>query len=153
MVNILFIVMMAEYGILKHANEITLKPEFNWFLTTEFRELRDNYKPQKYTESEKHDNSAEDVSNNVINGDNGCSNSNQSKQEKGNSTCIDDNTINKYNDLSHTPEICDVPTGDKETLRTGKIIIRCFTGSDWWRCTAEKCRMKGDIYTMRSHIC
>ena len=45
------------------------------------------------------------------------------------------------------------PTGDSETIRTGKVIVRCNEGSDWWRCTGEKCRVKGDIYAMRCHIC
>jgi hypothetical protein len=132
-----------------HVNEITLKPEFNWFLTTEFRDLRDNYKPQKYTETE-HDNSARGANNDIVNGDNNGSDGCQSQQEADNFTATG---IKNNSGPSSVSPIYDVPTGDTETLRTGKTIIRCFSGSDWWRCTAEKCRMKGDIYMMRSHIC
>ena len=53
-----------------HVNEITLKSEFDWFLTSEFRDLRDNYKPQKYAETEKHDKSAGVTSNDIVNVDN-----------------------------------------------------------------------------------
>ena len=132
-----------------HVNEITLKSEFDWFLTSEFRDLRDNYKPQKYAETEKHDKSAGGTSNDIVtvyNGSDGC----QSQQEADNFTATG---IKNNSGPSSVSPIYDVPTGDTETLRTGKTIIRCFGGSDWWRCTAEKCRMKGDIYMMRSHIC
>ena len=136
-----------------HVNEITLKPEFDWFLTTEFRDLRDNYKPQKYTETEEHDKSAGNIGNDVVNGDNYALDRGQSQQEGIIYTSTEGNTIKNINNRSHASQIYDVPTGDTETLRTGKTIVRCFKGSDWWRCTAEKCRMKGDIYMMRSHVC
>jgi hypothetical protein len=136
-----------------HINEITLKPEFNWFLTTEFRDLRDNYKPQIYTETEEHDKSAGSGGNDVVNGDNDSSDGGQSQQETDNYSAAKDNTIKNINNPSHASQIYDVPTGDTETLRTGKTIVRCFKGSDSWRCTAEKCRIKGDIYMMRSHVC
>jgi hypothetical protein len=132
-----------------HVNEITLKPEFDWFLTAEFRELRDNYKPQKYTETEEHDKST----GSVVNGDDNAPDGGQSRQEEDNYRTSEGNTIKNINNPSHASQIYDVPTGDTETLRTGKTIVRCFKGSDLWRCTAEKCRMKGDIYMMRSHIC
>lgn len=136
-----------------HVNEITLKPEFNWFLTAEFRDLRDNYKPQKYTETEKHGNSAGDDGNDIVNYDNDSSHGGQSQQETNNYSAAEGNPIENSSNSCLVSQIYDVPTGDTETLRTGKTIIRCFSGSDWWRCTAEKCRMKGDIYMMRSHIC
>ena len=132
-----------------HVNEITLKPEFDWFLTAEFRDLRDNYKPQKYTEAEEHDKSA----GSVVNGDNDSSDGGQSQQETNNYSAAKDNAIKNDSNPSLASQIYDVPTGDTETLRTGKTIVRCFKGSDSWRCTADKCRMKGDIYMMRSHIC
>ena len=132
-----------------HVNEITLKPEFDWFLTAEFRDLRDNYKPQKYTEAEEHDKSA----GSVVNGDNDSSDGGQSQQETNNYSAAKDNAIKNDSNPSLASQIYDVPTGDTETLRTGKTIVRCFKGSDSWCCTADKCRMKGDIYMMRSHIC
>lgn len=136
-----------------HVNEIILRPEFDWFLTTEFRDLRDNYKPQKYTETEKPDKSAGSVGNDAVNRDNDAPDSSQPQQEADNYNAIDGNTIKNDSNPSHPSQIYDVPTGDTETLRTGKAIVRCFKGSDLWRCTADKCRMKGDIYMMRSHIC
>ena len=136
-----------------HVNEITLKPEFNWFLTAEFRDLRDNYKPQKYTETEKHDKSAEGASNDIPKGENGGFDGDKSRQERDSYRTAEDNIIINNNNPSPVSQIYDVPTGDTETLRTGKTILRCFKGSDLWRCTADKCRMKGDIYTMRSHLC
>jgi hypothetical protein len=132
-----------------HVNEITLKPEFNWFLTPEFRELRDNYKPQKYTEKEKHDESTGGTSND----DNNDSDGSQSQQEADNCTAAESTIIENSKNIFQTSEIYDVPVGDAETLRTGKTIVRCSKGSDWWRCTAERCRIKGDIYMMRSHVC
>lgn len=42
-----------------HITEIILKPKFDWFLTEEFKKLRDDYKPEKYTETEKNDTSDE----------------------------------------------------------------------------------------------
>jgi hypothetical protein len=129
-----------------HVNEIILKSEFNWFLTTEFRDLRDNYKPQKYMESEEHDKSAGGVTNDAPD-------DSQSQQEADNYIATDGNTIKNDGNPSSVSQIYDVPTGDSETLRTGKTIVRCFKGSDWWRCTADKCHIKGDIYMMRSHVC
>jgi hypothetical protein len=131
-----------------HVNEITLKPEFDWFLTTEFRKLRDGYKPEKYTETEEHDKSA----GSVVNGNNNSSDGGQSQQETNNYSAAKDDAIKNDGNTSHAFQIYDVPTGDTETLRTGKTIVRCFKGSDLWRCTADKCRVKGDIYMMRSHI-
>ena len=50
---------------------------------------------------------------------------------------LEDNIINNSSISSHVSQIYDVPTGDTETLRTGKAIVRCFKGSDLWRCTAD----------------
>ena len=136
-----------------HVDEITLKPEFNWFLTREFRELRDGYKPQKYTETEKHDNSVGNDGNDIVNDDNDSSHGSQSQQETNNYSAAEGDPIENSNNPCPISQIYDVPVGDTETLRTGKTIVRCFKGSDLWRCTAEKCRMKGDIYMMRSHVC
>jgi hypothetical protein len=111
--------------------------------------LRDNYKPQKYTETEEHDKSA----GSVVNGDNDAPDGGQFQQEEDNYSAAKDNAIKNINNLSQASQIYDVPTGDTETLSTGKTIVRCFKGSDLWRCTADKCRMKGDIYMMRSHVC
>jgi hypothetical protein len=133
-----------------HVNEIMLKPEFDWFLTAEFRDLRDNYKPQKYAETEKHD---KRVGSDVVNGDNDVPDGGQSQQEEDNYRTPEDNIIKNSSSTFSVSQIHDVPTGDTETLRTGKTIVRCFKGSDLWRCTAERCRMKGDIYMMRSHVC
>jgi hypothetical protein len=132
-----------------HVNEMTLKPEFDWFLTPEFQNLRDNYKAEKYATTEVHDNSAETVGNDFVNINYSGSDDSQSQsqQDANNYRTTEDNMP------SHVSQIYDVPTGDTEMLRTGKTIVRCFKGSDLWRCTAEKCRMKGDIYMMRSHIC
>jgi hypothetical protein len=114
--------------------------------------LRDNYKPQKY--AEKHDKSAGSVGNDVVNGDNDSSDGGQSQHETNNYSAAKDIAIkNSSNNSSPISQIYDVPTGDTETLRTGKTIVRCSKGSDWWRCTSDKCRMKGDIYMMRSHVC
>ena len=134
-----------------HVNEITLKTEFNWFLTPEFRELRDGYKPEKYTETEQDDSSDGRSS----------TNSNVNREISGKSTDVSSqedkhtsgtgNAISSY--LSPVSKIYDIPRGDTATTYTGRVIVRCYRGSDWWRCTADKCRMKGDIYTMRSHMC
>jgi hypothetical protein len=58
-------------------------PEFDWFLTPEFRDLRDNYKPQKYTETEKHkhEESARGASDDIVNSDNSGLNGCTSQQE------------------------------------------------------------------------
>lgn len=137
-----------------HVIEITLKSDFNWFLTTEFQKLREGYIPQEYAKTEKHD-SGDDDGNGSINDNNGdydgYNKSNESKEEKDDHTTEEFSDNTKDTQVPRTYELS--PIGDKETLRTGKIIIRCFTGSDWWRCTGEKCKVKGDIYTMRSHIC
>ena len=132
-----------------HVNEITLKPEFNWFLTTEFRELRDSYKPQKYTETE-HDNSARGANNDIVNGDNNGSDGGQSQQEADNFTATG---IKNNSGPSPVSKIYDIPRGDTATTYAGREIVRCYKGSDLWRCTADKCRIKGDIYAMRHHTC
>jgi hypothetical protein len=130
-----------------HVNEINLKPEFNWFLTPEFRKLRDGYKPEKYTETEQDDSS---------NG-RGSTNSNVNHEISGKSTDVssqeDNHTSGTGNAISSISKIYDIPRGDTATTYTGRVIVRCNKGSDWWRCTADKCRMKGDIYAMRSHTC
>jgi hypothetical protein len=134
-----------------HVNEINLKPEFNWFLTPEFRKLRDGYKPEKYSETEQDDSRD----------GRGSTNSNVNCEISGKSTYVSSqedkhtsgigNAINS--NLSPVSKIYDIPRGDTTTTYTGRVIVRCYKGSDWWRCTAEKCRMKGDIYAMRSHTC
>ena len=125
-----------------HVNEITLKTEFNWFLTPEFRELRDGYKPEKYIKTEKNDTSDnyDGVSNANCKGD--C--------HSGSNT----DTNNNYNSdpISPTP-VFDIPSGDTATTYAGREIVRCFKGSDLWRCINDKCKLKGDIYYMRSHRC
>jgi hypothetical protein len=131
-----------------HVIEISLKPEFNWFLTPEFRRLRDGYKPEKYTETEK------DRSSN----DRGGIDNNNSTLEicgKNNDASIHSTgTGNVTNStLSPVSPVFDVPRGDTATTYAGREIVRCYKGSDWWRCTTDKCRMKGDIHTMRSHTC
>jgi hypothetical protein len=130
-----------------HVNEINLKPEFNWFLTPEFRKLRDGYKPEKYTETEQ-DNSSDGSgsTNHEISGKSTDLSSRGDDHTSGTSNAINSN-------LSPVYQISDIPRGDTATTYTGRVIVRCFKGSDWWRCTAEKCRMKGDIYMMRSHVC
>jgi hypothetical protein len=142
-----------------HVTEITLRPDFNWFLTTEFRKLREGYKPQEDdAKTEKRDGPGDD-SDGSINDDNGDhydhSKSDETKQEEDASTTEEPSSNTEDNDcMSQRPQINELsPTGDTETIRTGKVIVRCSKGSDWWRCTGEKCRVKGDIYAIRCHIC
>ena len=132
-----------------HVNEISLKPEFNWFLTEEFQKLRDGYRPEKYTKTEKNDTSDKYVDTNNTN----CSINAKGKQEEN---CHSESNAginnNHNNDVPPTP-VFDIPSGDTATTYAGREIVRCFKGSDLWHCINDKCKLKGDIYYMRSHRC
>lgn len=96
-----------------HINEITLKPEFDWFLTEEFQELRDNYKSEKYIKTEKND-----TSNNY----DGTSNANCSINAKGDChSGSNTDTNNNYNSdpISPTP-VFDIPLGDTVSSYAGR---------------------------------
>jgi hypothetical protein len=145
-----------------HVTEIKLKSDFDWFLTPEFQKLRDGYKPQDGTKIAKwndHDDDSK-INTNVNNIDYYDPNkSNEQPKQQGDSLVAEESS--RYNEdnngppqssqFSQTDELS--PTCDTETIRTGKVIVRCSKGSDWWRCTGEKCKVKGDIYAVRGHIC
>jgi hypothetical protein len=44
----------------EHVTEITLKPEFKWFLSPEFQKLREGYKPESNKTNKKNNNEAND---------------------------------------------------------------------------------------------
>jgi hypothetical protein len=139
-----------------HVNEITLKPEFDWFLTEEFQKLRDSYKPEKYTKTETNNTSGEHPGTNNAN----CEINAKGRQEENGipETGTDIDTNNNHNSdltpLTPTPtQVFDIPSGDTATTYAGHEIVRCFKGSDLWRCINDKCKLKGDIHYMRSHTC
>jgi hypothetical protein len=136
-----------------HVNEIALKPEFNWFLTAEFQKLRDDYKPEKYAKTETNNTSDEHRETNNAN----CGTNAGGRQEKNLFTSKTDADINNNCDSDLTlptpTPVCDIPSGDTATTYFGREIVRCYKGSDWWRCTNYKCKSKSDIYYMRSHRC
>jgi hypothetical protein len=149
-----------------HVTEIKLKSDFDWFLTPEFQKLREGYKSQSQDGAKIGKRSDQDGdSKRRLNADNiGYYDANNSKepepkqQEEDNfvakecsSNTEDSNDMLQSSQFSPTDELS--PIGDTETIRTGKLIVRCSKGSDWWRCTEEKCKVKGDIYAMRGHIC
>ena len=139
-----------------HVNEITLKPEFDWFLTNEFQKLRNSYKPEKYTKTETNNTSGEHRGTNNAN----CEINAKGRQEEngtpetGTDIDINNNHNSDLTPLTPTPtQVFDIPSGDTATTYAGREIVRCFKGSDLWRCINDKCKLKGDIYYMRSHRC
>ena len=130
-----------------HVNEITLKTEFNWFLTSEFRELRNGYKLDKYTETEKNDGYGSTNDSNLetsVESIDVSRNEDTCTSRTGNAITVNQPPVS---------QISDSPLGDTDTASTGRVIVRCFKGSDLWRCINDKCKLKGDIYYMRSHRC
>jgi hypothetical protein len=135
-----------------HVNEITLKPEFDWFLTDEFQKLRDDYKPEKYTKTETNNTSSEYCGTNNANYEINATGGQEENDTPETGTDIDINN-NHNSDLTTSTQVFDIPSGDTATTYAGREIVRCYKGSDLWRCTNDKCRSKGDIYYMRSHRC
>jgi hypothetical protein len=140
-----------------HVTEITLKSDFSWFLTSDFQKLRDGYKPQEDdAKTENRDDPGDDSKGSINDGNSGSYDSKICIEPRQEVDCpitkeSSSDTKDITSQFSQTVE--QSPTGDSETIRTGKVIVRCNEGSDWWRCTGEKCRVKGDIYAMRCHIC
>jgi hypothetical protein len=139
-----------------HVDEITLKPKFDWFLTAEFQELRDDYKPEKYTKTETNNTSDEPRGANNAN----CEINAKDRQDENGSPEtstdieINNNHISDLTPLPATPTpVFDIPSGDTATTYSGREIVRYYKGSDLWRCTNDKCKLKGDIYYMRNHEC
>ena len=128
-----------------HVKEIKLKSEFDWFLTPEFQKLREGYKPQPkdVTEIEKHDDHYhhdDDDGKRSINADNidyyatnkiiELDPKQQQVEEdslvaiESSSNIKDGNTTPwSPSQFSQTDE--QLPMGDTETIRTGKVIVRC----------------------------
>jgi hypothetical protein len=138
-----------------HVTEIRLKSDFKWFLTTEFQKLREGYRPHEDAETEDRDNIDCDTASSGLNDD--CDSKRHNEPEQQEDSPITQESLRNTednNDMSRLSRTDDLsPTGDSETIRTGKVIVRCSKGSDWWRCTDEKCKVKGDIYALRGHIC
>ena len=152
---------MDKAGESSHVTEIKLKPDFGWFLTSEFEKLRDGYRPQEDDAKTENRDDPEDDSKGSINDSNSdnydskiC---NEPRQKVDGPITEDSSSDTEGNDNNNTFQFSQTvelsPTGDSETIRTGKVIVRCSKGSDMWCCTGEKCRVKGDIYALRAHIC
>lgn len=140
-----------------HVTEITLKSDFSWFLTSDFQKLRDGYKPQEDdAKTENRDDPGDDSKDSINDGNSGSYDSKifiKPRQEVDCPITKESSSDTKDITSQFSQTVEQSPTGDSETIRTGKVIVRCNEGSDWWRCTGEKCKVKGDIYAMRCHIC